>query len=72
MLILFCINFVKFEIVWLIGKRELHSFWDGGSTFFDMTLAQIHDIADLFALPQSYFPFYSQELCCLTQSSFIL
>ena len=31
MLIFSCINLVKFEIVWLLGKRELHSFGDRGS-----------------------------------------
>jgi hypothetical protein len=34
MLILFCINLVKFEIVWLLEKWELHSFGDGESIFF--------------------------------------
>jgi len=31
MLVIFWINLVKIEIVWLLEKRDLHSFWDGGS-----------------------------------------
>jgi hypothetical protein len=50
MLILFCINLVKHETVWLVGKRELHSFSDTSFKYWDIRIFLLQVNIQIFTM----------------------